>query len=150
MAINSLLTKYSLLLAVAAHLSVSVSAGPLVANSSNGVSYQGTSADSVEQFQNIFFSQSTSGKHRFAPPRLYVPPRNATINATMPGAACPQPAALDFAIFDQNITNISEDCLSLRIARPANTLSTDKLPVMVWIYGGKYIYSSFDPYDSLV
>lgn len=142
------------LLAVAAHflakLADSVYAGPLVINTNNGVSYQGTSADGVEQFQNIFFGQSTSGQHRFAPPRLYVPPRNATINATAPGVACPQPTVLDFEIFVQNMTNISEDCLSLRIARPANTTVTDGLPVMVWIYGGRYIYPLSFPYNSLV
>lgn len=129
--------KYSALFTVTVitHISAIVSATPLVTNSANGVSYQGTSANGVEQFQNIFFGQSTAGELRFAPPQPYVPPNDATIDATAPGAACPQVSTGN--LFIGPVTNMSEDCLSLRIARPANTAATDKLPVMVWIYGGE-------------
>ncbi|KAL2838966.1 Alpha/Beta hydrolase protein [Aspergillus pseudoustus] len=52
-------------------------------------------------------------------------------------------------LFD-NVTNISEDCLTLRIDRPANTSALAKLPVLVWIYSGGdsfgQIYdSAYDP-----
>jgi hypothetical protein len=52
-----------------------VLATPFVTDSRTGVSYQGTLTDGVEQFQNIFFGQSTAGDRRFAP-------ANTTINAT--------------------------------------------------------------------
>lgn len=115
---------------------------PLVTNLTTGVSYQGTSQYGVDQFQNIFFGQPTSGERRFAPPLAYVPAANTTINATAPGAACPQPfvPTPGLPLFS-NVTNISEDCLNLRIARPEKTQSSDSLPVMVWIYGGVYIVS---------
>lgn len=31
---------------------------------------------------------------------------------------------------------MSEDCLTINVFRPAGTSSWDKLPVMVWVYGG--------------
>lgn len=127
---------YFSLLTVIFHVSaLVVSATPLVTNNANGVSYRGTSANGVEQFQSIFFGQPTSGERRFAPPQPYAPPNNTTIIATAPGAACPQIFAGN--IFASAVTNVSEDCLSLRIARPAETSAADKLPVMVWFYGGK-------------
>lgn len=129
--------KLPALLAVVLHISTSASATPLVVNNANGVTYQGTSANGVEQFQNIFFGQPTAGKQRFSPPRPYVPPRNAVINATVPGKACPQLAAGNILIAAVTIDDVSEDCLSLKIARPAGTSAADKLPVIVWIYGGE-------------
>jgi carboxylesterase type B len=115
----------------------SVDASPVVTGG-NGVTYHGiTESSGLESFQNIPFGQDTSGEGRFAPPRPYVPPQNAVINATVPGPACPQqkvpiPA---FPLFS-NVTNPSEDCLNLRITRPGNTTEESNLPVMVYIYGG--------------
>jgi carboxylesterase type B len=59
-------------------------------------------------------------------------------DATKAGPACPQllgtwnqPLTLN------NITEISEDCLNLNVARPKG-MGDRKLPVMVWIHGGQY------------
>lgn len=41
---------------------------------------------------------------------------------------------------------ISEDCLNLRITRPIGTTAHDKLPVLVWFYGGGVVKGS--AYDS--
>lgn len=114
-----------------------VAAIPFVTNAGTGVSYQGTSADGIEQFQSIFYAEDTSGANRFAPPVPYTPERGSTVQATTGGLPCPQSLAgsADYP-FDTPIRNISEDCLSLRIARPANQSSEKPLPVMVWIYGG--------------
>ena len=110
---------------------------PFVTNSRTGVSYQGTSADEVEQFQSIFYAEDTSGANRFAPPVPYLPSRGSTIQATASGAACPQLATGNANYpFGSDSYNLSEDCLSLRIARPANQSFDKPLPVMVWIYGG--------------
>ncbi|PYI26312.1 alpha/beta-hydrolase [Aspergillus indologenus CBS 114.80] len=49
-------------------------------------------------------------------------------------------------LFD-NVTTMSEDCLTLRIDRPARTLSSATLPVMVWIYGGGDSFGQI--YDSV-
>nr|ABI13535.1 lipase [Geotrichum candidum] len=42
--------------------------------------------------------------------------------------------------------SMSEDCLYLNVFRPAGTKPSDKLPVMVWIYGGAFIYGSSAAY----
>ncbi|KAJ5917045.1 Carboxylesterase [Penicillium tannophilum] len=104
---------------------------------SGQVIFEGTSANSVDSFKNIRFGQDTSGNNRFAPPKLYTYPAGTVVNATQSGAACPQQEdpIPTFPIFD-NVTSVSEDCLTLRIDRPANATSADRLPVMVWIYGG--------------
>ncbi|KAF7984454.1 hypothetical protein HWV62_14546 [Athelia sp. TMB] len=123
------------------HLSTSAlsanASAPLVTNHTTGVSYRGTSAHGVDEFQNIPFGASTAGARRFAPPVAHVPAAHATVDATRPGAACPQPyvPAPGIPLFS-NVTRMSEDCLNLRIARPAGTKADAALPVMVWIYGG--------------
>ncbi|CAD6592556.1 MAG: hypothetical protein ASARMPRED_006403 [Alectoria sarmentosa] len=47
-----------------------------VMNVVTGVSYQGTSANGVEQFQNISYAEDTSGANPFAPPVSYLPTRS--------------------------------------------------------------------------
>ncbi|KAJ5216288.1 carboxylesterase [Penicillium cinerascens] len=115
------------------------------------VRFEGSSANNVESFLNIRFGQDTGGNNRFAPPKPYNYPTGSVVNATQSGAACPQQKVPveGISVFD-NVTHISEDCLTLRVDRPANTCSTAKLPVMVYIYGGGdsigQIYdSAYDP-----
>ena len=109
---------------------------PIVINARTAVSYHGISTNGIEHFQNIFYAEDTSGANRFAPPVPYTPPRGTIVNATAAGAWCPQgvgPAPLPFT---SPITNVSENCLSLRIARAAGTTASAKLPVLVWLHGG--------------
>ena len=116
-------------------LAAFAAAKPFVVNKYNDVSYQGTSANGVEQFTNIFFAEDTGGKNRFEPPVPYYPPPGTTVDATQKGEGCPQdpkgaiPAMLDVPVQ-------SENCLSIRIARP-EVLPKKLLPVMVYIYGGE-------------
>ena len=114
----------------------SSSVAPVVMNTRTNVSYRGTSVRGVEQFQNIFYAEDTSGGNRFAPPVPYTPSPGTIVDATAPGAACPQGAGAAPLPFTSPITNVSENCLSLRIARPAGIKVSAKLPVMVWIHGG--------------
>lgn len=118
-------------------------AEPLVLIEKTGVTYHGTVSDSVEQFQNIRFAHETSGKRRFSPPEPYIPPKNTIIDAKSPGASCPQHQAAMPPFFDET-TDMSEDCLNLRIARPAGLDLTreSKLPVVVWIHGGGVVKGS--------
>ncbi|GLB09958.1 hypothetical protein AtubIFM57258_005892 [Aspergillus tubingensis] len=124
---------------------------PTVHLRDSNVSFKGTASNLTEPFLNIRFGEDTSGSNRFAPPKPYNYPSGSVVNATRSGAACPQqkePLA-DFPIFD-NVTSISEDCLTLRVNRPLNTSPSDRLPVLVWIYGGGdtigQIYdSAYDP-----
>ncbi|KAJ9261724.1 hypothetical protein DTO195F2_3982 [Paecilomyces variotii] len=109
---------------------------PYVFDPVTSSTYLGTIADGVEEFLGIFYGQDTGGSNRFAPPKPYIPSRHSFINASTAGAACPQPYVPLPADPYTVLTNVSEDCLSLRVARPENTKSTAKLPVMVWLYGG--------------
>lgn len=118
-------------------LATLIAAHPFVTNEVNSVSYQGTSSDGVDQFQGIFFAEDTSGANRFVPPKPYLPPHGTVVQATAPGAACPQ-ATPAIVTFMSEVDNQSENCLSLRIARPANLSEGQRpLPVMVYLYGGK-------------
>ncbi|KAG8169849.1 hypothetical protein KVR01_000594 [Diaporthe batatas] len=94
-------------------------------------------------FHNIKFAHDTSGQRRFAPPEPYSPPSGAEIDGTSPGPACPQFQAAVPPFFDET-PNISEDCLHLRITRPAGTTANDRLPVVVHLVGGGVVKGSSD------
>lgn len=131
---NSLLASLAWSVVVAAH-TFHVNAA------SCGVSYRGIERDGIQHFYGIPYGQDTSGENRFKPPRPYVPAPGFVIDATKPGVACPQPLGKSSPPLGQgNVTAVSEDCLNLNIVRPrpADTNGTDKLPVMVWIHGGRF------------
>lgn len=58
------------------------------------------------------------------------------MDATVAGAWCPQALGPTLLPFTSPVTNVSENCLSLRIARPSGTDASAKLPVLVWMHGG--------------
>lgn len=101
-----------------------------------GLTYVGSERNGVELFQGIPYAHDTSGENRFKPPRLYTPAPDSVIRATKPGPACPQPLGVLFPPLGLgNITDVSENCLSLNVARPKPHGEYRKLPVMVWIHG---------------
>jgi hypothetical protein len=108
---------------------------PVVVDATQDFKYIGMRLGRVEHFQNIFYGEDTSGKNRFAPPVPVKHAKGSVIDATQSGAWCPQGTG-DVLPFTSRITNVSEKCLSLRIARPFGTKQNAKLPVMVWIHGG--------------
>ncbi|KAJ5822856.1 Carboxylesterase type B [Penicillium robsamsonii] len=113
-----------------------------VVDSARGISYLGSlSPVGVEHFQNIFYAEEPTGQRRFAPPVPTRPVKGSVIDATRAGAWCPQ-ATGDILPFTSRVTNISENCLSLRIARLAGTQEDAKLPVAVWIHGGGHVLGS--------
>ena len=109
---------------------------PIVSNDRSKVSYRGTYANGIEQFQNIFYAEDTSGSNRFAPPIPYVPSPGTIVDATTAGAWCPQGVGGPPLPWTSTITNVSENCLSLRIARPSGVDASAKLPVFIWTHGG--------------
>ncbi|KAJ7601598.1 lipase [Mycena polygramma] len=114
----------------------------LVFDATRNVTYIGSQSSSgVEHFQSIFHAQDTSGKNRFAPPAPIQPELGSVIDATAPGAWCPQGTG-DVLPFTSRVTNISENCLSLRIARVKGTRPGGKLPVVVWLHGGGHALGS--------
>lgn len=109
---------------------------PIVTNSHTGISYRGTSVNGIEHFQNIFYAEDTSGLNRFAPPVAFTPPHGTVVDATTAVAWCPQGTGGPPLPFTSPIDKISENCLSLRVARQSGIEASAKLPVLVWIHGG--------------
>lgn len=126
-----------------------VSADPVVTVKDTKVTYRGGTKGSVEDFHNIKFAHDTSGPRRFAPPEAYTPPQGSEIDATAPGPACPQTRD-GIPPFFHPTPDQSEDCLHLRVTRPAGTTADEKLPVVVHLVGGGVVKAStydanFDP-----
>lgn len=119
-------------------LTAPVLAEPVVKLDKSKVAYRGVARDSVEDFHNIKFAHDTAGQRRFAPPEPYSPPAGSEIDGTSHGPACPQFQAAIPPFFDET-PDISEDCLHLRITRPAGTTENDRLPVVVHLVGGGVI-----------
>ncbi|KAF2030772.1 alpha/beta-hydrolase [Setomelanomma holmii] len=126
---------------------VAVAASTLeVRHSSSSITYTGLQRDDdIEVFLGIPYAKDTSGKNRFKPPRPFEPTRGEVIDGTKAGPACPQPLGqLSPPLALVNITEVSEDCLNLNIARPKMEGGPKNLPVMVWIHGGSFWYGSKD------
>lgn len=137
---------YSYLLVLSGLYGQHALADPLVTLPNSEVAYRGTTAGSVEHFQNIKFAHDTSGARRFAPPQPFVPTPGTEVDATTPGAVCPQTRDAMPPFFVET-PQMSEDCLNLRIARPQGTTSASKLPVVVWLHGGGVVKgSAYDPH----
>lgn len=126
-------------------VTATIVAKPVVRLDKGNVAYRGVARDLVEDFHNIKFAHDTAGQRRFAPPEPYSPPDGSEIDGTSHGPACPQFQAAVPPFFDET-PDISEDCLHLRITRPAGTSANDRLPVVVHLVGGGVVKDS--TYDS--
>lgn len=117
--------------------------GPPVVHAAHGVTYHGLARNGIEVFLGIPYGQDTSGAARFQPPRKHVPQPGSRVDATAYGPSCPQ-ALGEWAqpISLGSISEVSEDCLSLNVARPSKGVRVGEgerlLPVMVYIHGGSF------------
>lgn len=95
--------------------------------------------DATSHTRNWFgipFAASPIGNKRFAPPQAFSWGSN-TWDATHFRDACLQPPR---AYYNESH---SEDCLYLNIWAPGNVnVSSSSLPVVIWIYGGSFIFGS--------
>lgn len=112
---------------------------PVALDAIRNVKYLGLERNGIELFLGVYFGEDTGGANRFKPPRPHVPVAGSTVNASSYGPACPQPYGLYVPpLLLTEVTEISEDCLHLNIARPKGTKPGDKLPVLVFIHGGSF------------
>ena len=120
-------------------LAASASSSPTVTDTKQNVTYQGLVENAVEKFLNIPYGQDTSGQKRFSNPEPYVfPPNISVYDASKNGPSCPQDQIPGLPVESPVPLSVqSEDCLKLKVARPQGVKHGDKLPVMVWIHGGK-------------
>ncbi len=98
---------------------------------------EGTVEDGIAVYRGIPFAAPPVGDLRWRAPQP-VKPWDGVLEATQFAPACPQ-MELKIPLFPKVET--SEDCLYLNVWSPAKT-ANDKLPVMVWIYGGGFAMGS--------
>ena len=121
----------------------------VVQDNENNITYIGTAKGNVEQFLNIFYAQDTGGASRFTLPVPLKPEAESTVDATQLGAWCPQQINNHSGPLTTRNTNISENCLSLSITRPTLIKKDVKLPVLVYVHGGKLLLKWFSQHGVL-
>ncbi|MCJ1307448.1 hypothetical protein MMC25_001094 [Agyrium rufum] len=134
MKVSPALTALSLLLGAASALpAVEVSIA-------NKVCYIGYTNGSVDLFNDIQYGQDPSGAKRFTVPQAFVPKARTAYNASQEPAACIQPSVSvsNFSFLSTPPPIQSENCLNLRIVRPAGTKPNAKLPTVVYLFGGGF------------
>lgn len=112
---------------------------PVVSVAGGAVS--GARVDGITQYLGVPFAQAA----RFSAPRPAAP-WSGVRRATTHGPQCPQslPGGIPPAL--SPFTN-SENCLSVNLYVP-DSAATQRLPVMVYLYGGAYVLGSNQQYDS--
>jgi para-nitrobenzyl esterase len=93
----------------------------------------GVTEGKVESFKGVPFAAPPVGDARWRPPGP-APAWSGVKAADAFGPICMQAQRPGFS------QAMSEDCLTLNVWRPAGAKAGDKLPVMVWIYGGGFIF----------
>jgi para-nitrobenzyl esterase len=96
-----------------------------------------SAVDGVRAFLTVPFAAPPSGENRWRPPQPREP-YDGPLDATAPGAACPQDPNSALARFTP-IPPADEDCLTLNVWAPSDARD---LPVMFWIHGGGFTAGS--------
>jgi para-nitrobenzyl esterase len=102
--------------------------GPVIGVAQGRV--QGFVQDGVRQYRGLPFAAAPVGALRWHEPKPA-----AKWSGVRPGN-----------VFGANCMQ-AEDCLYLNVQTPANVQRGDKLPVMVWIHGGAFLFGAGSQYD---
>ncbi|ODN79381.1 hypothetical protein L202_03383 [Cryptococcus amylolentus CBS 6039] len=98
----------------------------------------------ADVYLGVPYAQPPVNKLRFAAPQSYVYNTESYTAQTQPPMCLQNPQESEI-IYG---TESSEDCLFLNIFAPAGSnLAEEKVPVMVWVYGGSFTSGSVYPYN---
>lgn len=111
--------------------------GPLV-TVAQGVLLGRVDARGVRSFKGIPYAKPPVGELRWRPP-VAASGWKGVRDASRFGAGCIQPPWPAGSVYNDRIANFSENCLFLNVWAPARAR---KAPVIVWIYGGGYVFGS--------
>jgi para-nitrobenzyl esterase len=117
--------------------------GPLLVRTDGGLLLGAYgSVAGVRVFKGIPFAAPPVGDLRWRAPQP-APAWKGTLDASHFAPICPQilhnPSSISY--LDPGPQTLSEDCLYLNVWTPAHS-ADEKLPVMVWIYGGAFDHGS--------
>ncbi|TFK95046.1 alpha/beta-hydrolase [Polyporus arcularius HHB13444] len=98
----------------------------------------------LDRWLGVPFAEPPVGSLRFKAPVPITKPSRTVKNASTFGNACPQVPS------DSLGAPMAEDCLFLNVFRPSSVPTSEKLPTLVWFYGGAFMNGAasnpmFDP-----
>jgi para-nitrobenzyl esterase len=93
----------------------------------------GATAGAVTSFKAIPYAAPPVGPLRWRPPQPPAPWQGVR-EASVVGPGCIQPRRYPVPL--------TEDCLTLNVWKPAAAAAGARLPVMVWIHGGSFVYGA--------